>query len=110
MIFLQNKTFLDCVDKLSFTTVNFIRPENNLALLQLFMLLGLWAHALNSEHAQSALCLFAGAHWLDWSVCHKLTKQDAEELRVDTNSLLSKAEVPKANLTKEEIKGLNNLK
>ena len=25
----------------------------------------LWVHALNSEHAQSALCLPADAHWLE---------------------------------------------
>ena len=41
LIFLWNRTFLYCLDKLSFNAVNFIRSENNLALLQLFMLLGL---------------------------------------------------------------------
>ena len=25
-----------------------------------------WGHALNLEHAQNALCLFADAHWLEW--------------------------------------------
>ena len=24
-----------------------------------------WVHALNSEHVQNALCLFADAHWLE---------------------------------------------
>ena len=26
----------------------------------------LWVHALNLEHAQSVLCIFAGAQWMDW--------------------------------------------
>ena len=61
--FHQNRTFVDCLNKLSVTTVNFIRSENNLALLQLFIdARSLWAHVLYSEHAQSALCLFANAH------------------------------------------------
>ena len=34
------------LDKLSFTTVNFIRSEDNLALLHLFMLLGFSEHML----------------------------------------------------------------
>ena len=46
LIFLWNRTFLDCLDKLSFTAVNFIRSENNLELLQLFMLLGLSEYLL----------------------------------------------------------------
>ena len=46
LILLWNRTFLDCLQKLSFTAVNFIRSENNLALLQLFMLLGLSEHML----------------------------------------------------------------
>ena len=33
LIFLWNRTFLESLDKLSFTAVNFIRSENNLALL-----------------------------------------------------------------------------
>ena len=41
LVFLWNRMFLDCVDKLSFTAVNFIKSENNQELLQLFMLLGL---------------------------------------------------------------------
>ena len=52
-------------DKLSFTAVNFIRSENNLTLLHLFIdARNLWAHALNSEHAQSAWYLFVDAHLL----------------------------------------------
>ena len=46
LIFLWNQSFLDCLDKLSFTAVKFIRSQNNLALLQLFMLLGLSEHML----------------------------------------------------------------
>ena len=53
-------------DKLLITPVNFIRSENNLALLHLFIdARNLWVHALNSEHAQSALCLFVDANWLE---------------------------------------------
>ena len=72
LIFLQYKTSVDCLDKLLFITVNFIRSEDNLALLHLFIdARTLWAHALNSEHAQNALCLFVDAHWLDWMCgCH----------------------------------------
>ena len=44
--FLWSRTFLDCVDKLSSTAVNFIRSENNPALLCLFMLLGLSEYML----------------------------------------------------------------
>ena len=46
LISLWNRTFLDCLDKHSFTAVNFIRSENNPALLQLFMLLELSEHML----------------------------------------------------------------
>ena len=41
LIYLWNKTFRLILDKLSFTAVNFIRSDNNPALLQLFMVLGL---------------------------------------------------------------------
>ena len=36
------------------------------------------------------------------SVCHKLKEKDTGELRVDINSLLRRAQIPKSNLTKEE--------
>ena len=36
------------------------------------------------------------------SVCPKLKEEEAMELRADVNSLLRKAKVPKANLTKQE--------
>ena len=42
------------------------------------------------------------------TACQKLSNQDAEELRVDINGLLTHA--PKPNLTKEEIKALGELK
>ena len=41
---------------------------------------------------------------------HKLTDQDAEELRADINALLRRAQAPKPNLNKEEIKGLAELR
>ena len=44
------------------------------------------------------------------SVCHKLTDQDAEELRADINTLLRRAQAPKPNLNKEEIKALVELR
>ena len=44
------------------------------------------------------------------SMCPKLKEEDAMELRVDVNSLLRRAKVPKANLTKQEIIGLSQLK
>ena len=40
------------------------------------------------------------------SMCPKLREDDAMELRLDINSLLRKAKVPKANLTKQEKIGL----
>ena len=43
------------------------------------------------------------------SVCPKLKEEDAMELRVDVNSLLRRAKVPKANLTKQEKIGLSQL-
>ena len=46
LIFLWNRTLLGWQDKLSFTAVNFIKSENHLALLWLFMLLGLSEHIL----------------------------------------------------------------
>ena len=39
------------------------------------------------------------------SVCHKCKEEDAGELRVDINSLLRRAQVPKSNLTKQESIG-----
>ena len=36
------------------------------------------------------------------SVCPKLREEDAMKLRADVNSLLRRAKVPKANLTKQE--------
>ena len=44
------------------------------------------------------------------SVCHKLKEEDAGELKADINSLLKRAQVPKANLTKQESIGLSQLK
>ena len=45
-VFLLYRTF-DCFkDELSITTVIFIRSENNLALLQLYVLLGISEHML----------------------------------------------------------------
>ena len=44
------------------------------------------------------------------SVCPKLKEEDAMELRVDVNSLLRRAKVPKANLTKQERIGLPQIK
>ena len=44
------------------------------------------------------------------SVCHKLTDQDAEELRADKNTLLRRVQAPKPNLNKEEIKDLAELR
>ena len=44
------------------------------------------------------------------SMCPKLKEDDAMELRVDINSLLRKAKVPKSNLTKQEKIGLYQLK
>ena len=43
------------------------------------------------------------------SVCPKLKEEDAMELRVDINSLLRKAKVPKDNLTKQERIGFSQL-
>ena len=44
------------------------------------------------------------------SVSHKLKEEDVGELRVDINSLLRRAQVPKSNLTMEESIGLAHLK
>ena len=44
------------------------------------------------------------------SVCHTLTYQDAEEIRADINTLLRRAQSPKPNLNKEEIKALGELR
>ena len=41
------------------------------------------------------------------SICSKLKKQDAEELRAEVNSLLKRMHTPKPNLTKQERKGLS---
>ena len=43
-------------------------------------------------------------------MCPKLKEEDAMELRADIKSLLRKAKVPKANLTKQEKIGLSQLK
>ena len=43
-------------------------------------------------------------------MCHKLTDQDAEELRLDINTLHGRVQAPKPNLNKEEIKGLAELR
>ena len=43
-------------------------------------------------------------------MCHKRADQEAGELRADINTLLRRAQVPKSNLIKEEIKGLTQLK
>ena len=44
------------------------------------------------------------------SICPKLKEEEAMEFRADINSLLRKAQVPKANLTKQERLGLAQLK
>ena len=44
------------------------------------------------------------------SVCPKLKEENAMELRADINSLLRRAKVTKANLTKQERIGLYQLK
>ena len=44
------------------------------------------------------------------SVCPKLSDQDAQELRAETNCLLRKAKPPKSNITKEESKALRELR
>ena len=44
------------------------------------------------------------------SVCHKLTDQDVQEIRVDMNALLRRAKAPKSNLNKAERKTLIQLK
>ena len=44
------------------------------------------------------------------SVCHKLTDQDSEGLRVDINTLLRRVQAPKPNLNKEEIKDITELR
>ena len=42
-------------------------------------------------------------------VCQKLSDQDVQELRVETNCLLRKAKTQKSNITKEERKALKEL-
>ena len=72
--FLLDRTF-DCFkDKLSISTVIFIRSEDNLALLWLYVLLGIsWVHALNSEHAQLPVAmgelLLVGNVWVKPLLC-----------------------------------------
>ena len=44
------------------------------------------------------------------SVCPKLRDQDTQELRADINSLLRRSHTPKPNLTREERRGLAQLK
>ena len=44
------------------------------------------------------------------SMCGKLKEEDAMALRTDINALLRKAKVPRQNLTKEERRGLLQLK
>ena len=44
------------------------------------------------------------------SVCPKLKEEDTMELRANVNSLLRRAKVPKANLTRQERIGLSQLK
>ena len=44
------------------------------------------------------------------SVINKLTDQDVQELKADVNSLLRRAQTPRANLSKEERKALTELK
>ena len=43
-------------------------------------------------------------------MCHKLSDQDSQELRVETKCLLGKARTPKANISREEKKALRELK
>ena len=44
------------------------------------------------------------------SICHNLKDQDAQELRVNINSLLRRSQTSKPNLTKQEGRGLAQLK
>ena len=44
------------------------------------------------------------------SMCTKLKEEDAMELRADGNALLRRAKAPKSNITREERKGLAQLK
>ena len=44
------------------------------------------------------------------SMCTKLKEEDAMELRADVNALLRRAKAPKPNITREERKGLVQLK
>ena len=44
------------------------------------------------------------------SICNKLKEQEAQELRADVNVLLRRVNTPKPNLTKQERKGLVQLK
>ena len=43
------------------------------------------------------------------SICPKLRDQEAQELRVDINSLLRRSQAPKTNLTNQERIGLAQL-
>ena len=43
-------------------------------------------------------------------VCHKLSEQDMQELRAETNCLLRRAKPPKLNITKEEHNALKELR
>ena len=43
-------------------------------------------------------------------MCHKLSEQDSQKLRAETNYLLGKARTPSTNITREEKKGLTELK
>ena len=62
-LYLWNRTFRLILDKLSFTAVNLIRPSITAII---YITRTLWAHVLNSKHAQSVLWYFVDAHWLDW--------------------------------------------
>ena len=54
-------------------------------------------HALTPKHIPNVDYITAKE-----SICPKLKEEDAMELRADINSLLRRAKVPKANLTKQE--------
>ena len=43
-------------------------------------------------------------------MCHKLSKQDSQELRAENNCLLRKARAPRAYITRDEKKALRELK
>ena len=44
------------------------------------------------------------------SICSQLKEQEVQELRVDVSSLLRRVHTPKPNLTKQERRGLVQLK